>query len=153
MPTPSWPLGRNWITWFWPTLMPMQSHNAHQIHPNAVGTGARVFRYFCADGDTAARLHMLNISDERIHPVGSLQSQTSVPALLGIQTNLTSKGDQCGLPFPYIVRNWRDFERAPFDNAESHRSFCYFPRICQGRRAVLADLSGLRAHHSASVGR
>ena len=68
----------------------VQSTTPYQIHPNAARTGtAQFFEYFCADGDTAARLHMLNISDERIHPVGSLQSQTSVPALWGIQTNLT----------------------------------------------------------------
>lgn len=38
---------------------------------------------FCADENAAARLHLLNISEARIHPVGTLQSQTSVPALLG----------------------------------------------------------------------
>lgn len=79
---------------------------------------------FCADGDTAAHLHMLNISDARIHPVGSLQSQTSVPSLLGDPDEFN---DLKGRPMWSAVSVHRE-ELAAILNAhrlimrESHRS-------------------------------
>ena len=79
---------------------------------------------FCSDADTAARLHMLNISDARIHPVGSLQSQTSVPALLG---NPDEFNDLKGRPMWSAVSVYRG-ELAAILNAHrlimraSHRS-------------------------------
>jgi len=79
---------------------------------------------FCSNADTAARLHMLNISDARIHPVGSLQSQTSVPALLG---NPDEFNDLKGRPMWSAVSVYRE-ELAAILNAHrlimraSHRS-------------------------------
>ena len=93
--------------------------------PMALERALRSFsNIFCADGDTAARLHMLNISDERIHPVGSLQSQTSVPALLGDPDEFN---DLKGRPMWSAVSVHRE-ELAAILNAhrlimrESHRS-------------------------------
>ena len=38
---------------------------------------------FCIDEQAAGGVHLLNIPNDRIHPVGKLQSQTTVPKLLG----------------------------------------------------------------------
>lgn len=79
---------------------------------------------FCADAKAAARLHMLNIPDECIHPVGRLQSQTSVPPLLGDPDEFN---DLKGRPMWSAVSVQRD-ELAAVLNAhrlimrESHRS-------------------------------
>ena len=79
---------------------------------------------FCADAKAAARLHMLNIPDECIHPVGRLQSQTSVPPLLGDPDEFN---DLKGRPMWSAVSVHRD-ELAAVLNAhrlimrESHRS-------------------------------
>lgn len=79
---------------------------------------------FCADAKAAARLHMLNIPDECIHPVGRLQSQTSVPPLLGDPDEFN---DLKGRPMWSAVSVQRD-ELAAVMNAhrlimrESHRS-------------------------------